>query len=128
MKLLKFLFYISILVFTALIFFENDVFFMEDLNLRLNLRTFKYTFPSLKIITLLFMFFCLGYFLSYYRGIKKVFLLKKEIKTLSNQLNEKKSGNGLKAEEAENKAEQAEKIIDASETEKEQDRTPDKAE
>lgn len=86
MKIFKSVFYIILFLFIALMFFENDTFFLGNFNLKLNLRAWKFTFPTLKLITLLFLFFSLGYFLSYYLNIKKNYIMKKEIKNLKSKL------------------------------------------
>ncbi|MCP3925766.1 MAG: LapA family protein [Desulfobacterales bacterium] len=86
MKIFKSVSFIIIFIFISLMFFENDIFFLKSLNLKLNLRAWKYQFPTLKLITLLFLFFSLGYFLSYYLNIKKNFRMKKEIKLLKKDL------------------------------------------
>lgn len=91
MRIFKALLYTTIILFIAIMFFENDAFFLGDYNLKLNLRAWKFTFPPLKLITLLFLFFTLGYFFSYYLNIKKNYKRKKEIEYLKNELSKKNS-------------------------------------
>ena len=83
MSKVKTAFWVIIFGFIALVFFQNQEFFMARQSIRINLLFTEYNTPVLPGAIFFAIFFLAGLFIAYFFGLPERFKLKKEIKKLN---------------------------------------------
>ena len=79
----KTVFWVIIVGFILLVFFQNQAFFLARQSLRINLLFYQYQSPEVPGVVFFLAFFLVGLLIAYFFGLAERFQLKKTIKSLS---------------------------------------------
>lgn len=79
-------FWVIVVGFILLVFYQNQAFFMARQSLRINLFFYQYQTPEVPGVVFFLAFFLVGLLFAYFFGLAERFRLKKTIKRLSTEI------------------------------------------
>ena len=98
MRKIKLAFWLILLGFLGVIFWQNQAFFLERRGVEIDYVMGNYSFPELQIALYFLIFFLVGLLLSYFSSLSEKFVARKTIRKLNDELTHvKKKYSGMEA-------------------------------